>query len=398
MSRPMRILHIIASLAPRLGGPSAAAPAMASALAERGHDVHIVTSNFGGAPAECGPLGVPVPTEGYTTWTFEARAIGPYAFSLPMARALRRQVPAADVVHLHSLYLLHSAVGGAYARRFGVPYIVRPHGTLDAYIRRRHRARKAVYEWLIERRNLAGADAIHYTSESEEAQAREAGVLTRGYVIPLGVSLPPSLPEIERDSDLVLFLGRLSEKKGLLLLADAFVRLQTLRPASKLVVAGPDDGMAEPLRRRLRELGLESGVQLRGEVAGLEKWSLLASASVFVLPSSAENFGIAAVEAMATGTPVVVSREVAVSEHVSRSRAGLVVPREPDALADALRSILDDPVNARSFGASGRGLVNSAYSWNAIGALLEEMYREVAARGDGRRERRSARRDWAWTS
>lgn len=374
----LRILNVIGSLAANYGGPSAALPEMAAALVGRGHEVEVMTTNRGDSVRG----GSSVIRDGCKTTFYDAPLRGMYAFSPALAHALRTRLSEFDIVHLHSLYLFHTAAAAHYARRIGVPYIIRPHGTLDRYHRQRHRVRKGLYDCLIESRNLARASGIHYMSEAERDQAQEAGIDTPGYVVPHGVVVP-ELGDQVRDRNLVLFLGRLAEKKGLLLLLDAFARVRVRRPSVHLVVAGPDDGMRGAVLTRVADLGLTRWVDVRPSVHGEAKWRLLASAAVFVLPSAAENFGVSVVEAMAAGTPVVVSREVGVADRVARAQAGLVVPRNAVSLADAIVRILDAPAWADALGTAGRQLAGSVFSWSAIAAQLEGMYREVIAGAHG---------------
>src|SRR5438552_18421747 len=102
-----------------------------------------------------------------------------------------------DLVHIHSLYLFPTATAAYYARKHRVPYIIQPHGTLDRYHRRRHAAQKAVHHWLIERRNLNHASAIHFTSRDELQGASDVGISAPGIVVPNGIDLSEfaDLPE-----------------------------------------------------------------------------------------------------------------------------------------------------------------------------------------------------------
>jgi glycosyltransferase involved in cell wall biosynthesis len=394
----VKILHVIGTLAPRDGGPSAVLPEMCGALARRGHRIEIVTTNLDGKTVLAVPLGKPLLNDGVTTTYYPTQRPRSYGTSVPMARTLRKRIAEFDVVHVHSLYLFHTLVAGALCRRSGVPYILRPHGTLDPYHRSIRRGRKAMYETLVERRNLAGAAAIHYTSTREREFAEETGVRTPGYVIPHGVnvrvfddvregSLISLLPNFA-ERVLITFLGRLTEKKGLDVLCEAFARICAAEPRAHLVIAGPDDeGLGSQLGRWIDDRGLAQRVSLPGLVSGSAKIELLRQSSVFVLPSRDENFGVTVAEALAARTPVIVTRGVAIHEEIERADAGLIVERTPGAVADALLRLLGDKQLGARLAENGRALVERTYSWDRAGEQLEKMYTAVAAVGRGDAEK-----------
>ena len=145
----MKILHVIANLAPRYGGPSKACWEMARAVAQLGHEVSIYTTNQDGPGELEVPLGQPVWQEGVEIRYFPIQAPRFWGTSLPLAFGLRHKIPASDLVHIHSLYLFHNLVAGHYCRQNAIPYLVRPHGTLDPFIYRRHRGRKRLMELLV---------------------------------------------------------------------------------------------------------------------------------------------------------------------------------------------------------------------------------------------------------
>ncbi len=379
MSDPLRILHVIASLAPRYGGPAKIAD-LADELGRLGHHVEVLTTNLDG-PVRLGrsevPLGVPLPHGACTVTTYDVRPLHKSAPSPGLVRALRRRVPEFDVVHVHGLYFVSTLAAAFCCRRYGVPYVQQPHGCLDEYHWRHHRGRKAIYERLVERRNLARAAAIRYDSESEQRQAEAVGVRTRGFVIASGVPVPPPADEAP-EPGLVVFLGRLTAKKGLDVLLEAFALVAARRPDAELQIAGPDDeGLGAVLLERASALGLGERVRLLGLVGGEEKFRLLRKASVVVAPSTTESFGAAPLDALAAGTPVVVSDGVAVQREIVAADAGLLAPRTAEGVAEATLRLLDDPVLARRSGANGRDFVASAYSCAGVARQVEAMYRQV---------------------
>jgi glycosyltransferase involved in cell wall biosynthesis len=383
----MRILHVIADLAQERGGPAEACIHMARGLAERGHEVRVLATDRGmrrgQAPWWAESLGgVRLDID-----LFPLQFPAFFATSLPLGRAIEAAVRTADVVHLHSLYLFHDAVTGRYCRKFGVPYIVRPHGTLDPYIWRRHRMRKRIVEFLFQDRVLQGAAAIHYTTEEEMRLAALHARNAKGFVVPIGLDFAAFAP---RPSDrfrarwkevgnrrILLFLGRLHPKKGLDVLAEAFAAMATARDDVHLVVAGPDDGAREPTEAALRRLGVRDRTTFTGMLRGEDKLDAFYAADVFLLPSYSENFGIAVVEAMACGVPVVVSDQVNLWREVVG--AGAAVPCEAPAVATAATKLLDDPAARVEAGRRGAAFARDRYDRRRVAAELEAAYETARA-------------------
>jgi glycosyltransferase involved in cell wall biosynthesis len=401
--RPMRILHVISTLAPRYGGPSQVCLELCQELARRGEQVAIYTTNVDGRGTLEVPTDIPVWTNAVEIRYFPVQAPRRYAMSLPLAHALRRAIPEQDVVHIHSLYFFPSTVAAHYCRRAGVPYLVRPHGTLDPYHFRHHRGRKWLYERLFEWRNLNRAAAIHFTTQEEEELTRPLGLIARRVVVapgvhaeryadggPAGTAFRDAWPETQ-DRSIVLFLGRLNPKKGLDILAAAFGRLARQRADVHLVLAGPDDdGYGRAVRGWLEAEGVLHRATFTGMLLGRRKLAALRAADVFVLPSYTENFGVAVVEAMACGLPIIISDRVNICREVAAAGAGLVVPCDTGAVSRALAGLLDDPAGRAAMGARGRRLVAERFSWSAAGERMVEVYREIV----GSRERDLNVRSW----
>jgi len=384
----MKILHVIASLGARTGGPAKACLDMARAVARRGHDVTILTTTRALAPGEGESLQSWARAAGVALTIFPQQWPQTLATSWPLAAALDRTVPGMDVVHLHSLYLFHDWAAARACRRAGVPYLLRPHGTLDPYLWRRSRWKKAPIEWLFQNRVLREAAAIHYTAEEEGRLAAPYVQGAPGVVIPNGINpedyaaLPAPggfrarHPEIG-GRRILLFLSRLNFKKGLDVLIPAFARAGL--PDWQLVLAGPDDGMEPQARAWAAEHGIADRVSFPGMLVGADKLAAFRDAEAFVLPSYSENFGIAIVEAMACGLPVLISDRVNIWREIEAAGAGAVAPPEVTAFAVLIAGLAADPARAQAMGAAGRTLATTVYAWDRIAAELEAVYARVAA-------------------
>ena len=382
----MKILHVISSLAPRYGGPPKACWEMARAVAQLGHEVSIYTTNQDGPGELAVPLGQPVWQEGVEIRYFPIQPPRFWGTSLPLALGLRHKVPASDLVHIHSLYFFHSLVAGHYCRQNAIPYLVRPHGTLDPFIYRRHRWRKRLVEHLFEHRNIRRAAALHFTTAEEQALAAPYTFDTPGLVVPLGIGAdefaampePGSFrrrhPEIG-DKRIILFFGRVNFKKGLDILAKAFGAVARRRQDVHLVIAGPDnEGWGARVRTWLGEEGVLGRTTFTGMLLGPDKLAVLRDASMFVLPSYSENFGLAVIETMAAGLPVIISDKVNIWREVESAGAGKVIPCEAGKLTEAILDLLDKPEMARQMGQQGQALVRDEFQWPDIAVRLQETY------------------------
>ncbi len=405
----MKILHVIASLAPRYGGPSKACLDLCREMARRGERVAIYTTNIDGNGELNVPLGLPVCRDGVEIRYFPVQPPRYYKFSLPLARALRTAIPQCDLVHIHSLYLFPSTAAAHYCRHYGIPYLIRPHGTLDPYLYGRHRRRKWIYERLFEWRNLNKAAAIHFTTVEEQELARPLGLKSPGVVVPIGMNLqdyddaPPAgtfravHPEMHGQK-IILFLGRLNFKKGLDLLAKAFGEVGRKRDDVHLVVAGPDDdGYGVQVRRWLKAEGVLEKSTFTGMLLGADKLAALRDADVFVLPSYTENFGIAVVESMAMGLPVVISNKVNIWREVVQAHGGLVVNCDVQEVGQALLTLLQAPALGKEMGKHGRQLVEERFTWEVVGEQMVQVDRQILSQRQLLTEERQTSGSWGST-
>lgn len=384
----MRILHVVPTYLPavRYGGPIFAVHGLCRALVSRGHRVEVFTTNVDGAEKSAVPVGVPVTLDGVQVRYFSSDFLRRIYWAPSLAQALKREVGGFDLVHLHSVFLWPTWVAARLARKAQVPYLISPRGMLvKELIERRSRLAKAAWIKLIERSNVERASAIHVTSELEKTELmRFKWRLPPVAMIPNGVEelesaagTEPSRDVIEITSSqpLVLFLGRISWKKGLDRLLHAFA----LTKLGQLAVVGTDDEDLVPQMQRLAEkLQISDRVQfLPRTVLGYDKEHLFAAARLFVLPSYSENFGNTVLEAMQRGVPVVVTPEVGAAEIVRQAHGGMVVQGDPAPLGEAINRLINDPALARSLGEAGRRYVLEHCAWPRIAAQMETLYESL---------------------
>jgi glycosyltransferase involved in cell wall biosynthesis len=381
---------VIPSVGPLRGGPSFALMAITRSLASEGVEVHVATTDDNGPTRLDVQLARPLTCEKVTTWHFR-RQTKFYTFSWPLTRWLAHHAQDYDLVHIHSLFSYPSLVASHSAWRAGVPYVVRPLGTLNHWgMTNRRPWLKRLSFRLVERRILQGAAAVQYTSEREREEAGRLGVCHPYVVLPPGIDpilceTRPAPDQLDpqntglKEGKTILFLSRIDEKKGLEHLLHAFARMVATSPEAVLVVAGSgDQRYVKFLQELCRRLDIAESVRWPGFLHGEDKLAALTAARIFVLPSHSENFGIAAVEAMAAGLPVILSEHVGISEEVGENRAGLIVPCESEALAAALERLLGDPMLCQELGRNGRRLATDCYSTGATTRQLIALYERVA--------------------
>jgi glycosyltransferase involved in cell wall biosynthesis len=360
----VKILHVVPTYLPatRYGGPIVSVHGLCRALAARGHDVNVFTTNVDGAGTSDVPLGVAVYLDNVKVHYFASPFRRLY-YSPAMRRALRGAGDF-DVVHLHSVFLWPTYAAARAARKAGRPYVVSPRGMLvPELIARKSSLAKRAWIRLIEERTFMHSSVVHFTSQREREDARRTGIPIPGAVIiPNGVELSLDR-QFERGNDL-LFIGRINWKKGL----DRLIEAMRLLPEARLTIAGNDE---ENYRATLPHA---DNVRFVGPVSGDAKDELLRRAAAVVLPSHSENFGNVVLEAMAVGAPVVVTPEVGLAAEVERSGAGVVTPNDPPTLAAALRELLADPIRRAEMGRRGRAAVEARYTWERVAVLMEGVY------------------------
>jgi glycosyltransferase involved in cell wall biosynthesis len=183
---------------------------------------------------------------------------------------------------------------------------------------------------------------------------------------------------------MLLFLGRIHEKKGFDLLIPALKRLSNAD--AMLVIAGPDDGNYQAaVMEMVRQADLAPRVIFTGMLYGSERVAALVDADLFVLPSYQENFGLAVVEALAAGTPVVISDQVNIHHQITANQLGAVVPTNVDALAGELARWLDDPAVRRAASQRARRFVFEEFDRQKLAASWIELYQQMIASKTPRR-------------
>jgi glycosyltransferase involved in cell wall biosynthesis len=380
----MKVLHVIPSMSRVHGGPTQALAMMERALTAHGVTVETATTDDDGPGRRNGKAGGRPAFENGVPRRYFSKRVDFYKVAPGFARWIAHEARSYDLLHIHALFSFTSTVAARAARRFGVPYVVRPLGTLDAWgMAQRRPALKALSMRWIEGPMLRHAAAVHFTSDEEAAQAGALGIPLRAAVIPLGVETraTPSVTGAKlarANGHCALYLSRLDPKKNLEGLLDAMGMLALDLPQLQLLIAGngaPD--YVAGLKARAQRLGLADRIRWLGHVEGADKAEAFAAADVFVLPSFSENFGIAAAEALAAGLPCLLGQGVAVAKEVVGAQAGLATRPDAPSIAEGLRRIIASDSALQAMSANARRLAAEQFSTQAMGARLKRLYLDI---------------------
>jgi glycosyltransferase involved in cell wall biosynthesis len=297
---------------------------------------------------------------------------------------LRRHAGEFDVAHLHGCHNLPGAIAAAHLARAGVPYLLATHGTAPRIERRR--AAKWLFDHTLGARVIPNATRLLAVTEAEADQLRGLGIEGRRIrVIPHPID-PGETSDVESGRfrrrfgipwrEIVLYLGKLTPRKNIELLVDAFASLVP-RPVG-LVIAGNDMGSGAAIQRRVAERDLGARTLFTGLLRGRERLEALADATVVAYPGQHEVFGLVPIEALLCGTPVVVSDDSGCGEVIRRTGGGRVVASgSRRALTDAIDTILAEPHNWRQAAHSARERVRTTWGADNVFAQLDELYREM---------------------
>jgi glycosyltransferase involved in cell wall biosynthesis len=216
---------------------------------------------------------------------------------------------------------------------------------------------KGIYHWMWGGELFSGAGAVIATAQQEQAELMTGGIPTGKIVLRRnGVEAPPEgLPQrgtfraslgIPPQAKLLLFLGRLSNKKSPDLLLEAFASPEIVNATGErqvhLAFVGPDEGnMLSKLQSMAKELNVSGNVHFSKALEGDKKWAAYRDADIFVLPSQNENFGNTAAEAVAAGTPVIVTDQCGIAP-LLKDMSGVVVKHDRADLIRGLKELLQD--------------------------------------------------------
>ncbi|HUQ71314.1 MAG TPA: glycosyltransferase, partial [Planctomycetaceae bacterium] len=364
----MHILYVSHGYKPayRLGGPVWSISALAEGMVARGHNVTVFAPNGNVDQDLDVPTDREVCVDGVRVRYFRreellqrylpsvrylSQSIG-YMYTPDLLPVLRPMLRTIDIVHTQMpfVYPTQAAARLAIARR--TPLFYSQRGVFDPSRLRFRGLKKSIYIRLIERPIMRRATGLIALTPEEVTSFQALGVSTPIHLVPNGIDVDRFRRStaagnlaafgITESHNVILFMARLHELKGPDVAIEAFIRIAQRHPDAVFVLAGNDEQDLLPgLRRRIAEGDLTGRFIAPGIVTGEQKLDLLARADLFVLPSVGEGLSMAILEALASGTPAIISRQCNLPI-VAEAGAGAVVERTPAAFADALSRFLGD--------------------------------------------------------
>jgi poly(glycerol-phosphate) alpha-glucosyltransferase len=313
---------------------------------------------------------------------------GPKAFSYAPDYAKTLDMNRLDLIHSHGLWMYPTLAAWWWSKRWKRPLIVSPHGMLDPWAVSNSAWKKQLVGMLFEHAHLRHCTCLHALCESEYRAFRRYGLSNPVAIIPNGADL--SLPRgaqlqpdwaigLSPDSRVLLFLGRIHPKKGLLNLLQAWAAAWQHMPAIAqtwhLVIAGWDQESHQAQLVALAEnLGVMENVHFVGPQFDEQKTATLVRANAFILPSFSEGLPMAVLEAWSYRLPVLMTVQCNLPEGFE-SQAALVMVPEIGSIGDALESLFNMSEDARlAMGERGRMLVQKRFAWPTIAAQMCEVY------------------------
>ncbi len=368
----MRVIHVIPDLTAEASGPSYSVVRLCQSLIETGEDLTLAALDWALLPSKPAfikvfPLGM------------GPRRLGR---SPEMSRWLRAETTEGrvDVMHSHGMWQMNAVYPGWAAKGCDTKLVVSPRGAFSTWAMSHGSRSKRIFWPLLQRPALAQAACFHATAESEYEDIRRLGFEQPVAIIPNGIDVPELVPKAPRHVRTLLFLGRIHPKKGIDVLLNAWAVVMDRFPDWQLLVVGPDSGYGANGRYLEEMSGLAVKLKLKrvkfsDALYGPGKLSAYREADLFVLPTHSENFGLTVAEALAAGTPAVVTKG-APWQGLQTFDSGWWIDFGIDALAASLgEAMAESPTELARRGVNGREWMIREFSWHNLGEKMDQTYR-----------------------
>lgn len=362
----MKIIHIVGSLDTSAGGPSRSVPQTCIELAKLGVEIELI------ARPSKNPVNIPE-ISNLKVYYKSIRELFKYGGTI-----LTKDV---DLIHLQHVWDPYIHIMAFWAKRKNIPYIITPRGMLEPWILNRNPWKKKLGMLLYQKNDLKKAFAIHATCELEKNNIRRLGFLNPIKIIPNGVDIskfPSSVPGKKSNPKKILFLSRIHLKKGIEFLIEAWFQLDIkLRKKWVIEIIGNgDEDYIDFLKEKIKKLNLEKEILIKNPVFGKEKIKVFREASLFVLPTYSENFGIVVAEALASYTPVITTTGTP-WEELNTESCGWWIPVGVEPLKKTLEDALaKTEIEILEMGKRGRKLIVNKYKIEQVGKQMMEFYKK----------------------
>ncbi|WP_158268042.1 glycosyltransferase [Bradyrhizobium sp. MOS002] len=387
----MKIAHVISGLSPESGGPTVAVLEIARWQCLLGNDCTILTGKGTGLGPDA-----PLYRTGAALRDFSTSGPGKFRYLPDFQGYLQESGRNFDLFVLHGSYQYATYAAAKFCRKEGIPTIFTPHGSLDPAVRAKHKFRNVLVDVVYHDRVIRNASAWHFTSEQERL-ACERKIWRESFVEPLAVdtdSIPIGSPtgrfraryKIDADATVLLFLSRITRKKGIDILLDSFRRLAGQSDHIFLALCGPiDDDMKSEVHAAADDPNLKRKMAVTGHLMGQEKDDAFFDSNFFVLPTYSENFGIAAFEALAYGLPLITTTGMNFHAQLAQSGRAMIVEPTKDSFYRGLADALSGRWTPSTRIQETRDWLGVNFSWRSRADSLTKQYQDVVNGSRGER-------------
>jgi glycosyltransferase involved in cell wall biosynthesis len=372
------------------GGPARSIPLLCEALANLDVEVTVFTTNAQGNHSLPVAPNVPLMIDNVHVTYYERNILNRYFFSRKLATACYQSAKDFDSIYIVSNWGYPLIPICRAAQKHKIPYLVSPRTAFMRTTWTGKYLKKMAYHQLVERTLINGATALHYTSQLEMDESAWLKLRPVPWINPNPVDLSEikhmplrgkwrSIQGIPDDTTIILYLGRIEARKGIDLTIEAFAKIAALKKDMVLVLAGPDeDDYVSVLQALCKKYELNDRIIFTGYLDSQTRLAALADADVFILTSRAENFGVAVVEAMAAGVPVLVSNFVGLAPTIESSQAGLVTSLDSDDIARNLMQLVASKDLRSEFGRQARIVAHENYSPTHVARTMIEYLNQFS--------------------
>ncbi len=374
----MKILQVIPFFSPHFGGSVNSAYNLSKELSRRGHKVTIITTDFEFDKN----YSASIENEGVQVLKFKCKFnFASFFYSPSINTWLDNNINKYDIIHLHLFRSYQNSMVQKYARRYRVPYLIQTHGSLPLIIEKQ--ALKKIYDLFWGRKLLNNASRLIAVSNIEYEQIKQFEVdeniikiIYNGIDFERFTNIPsPDKFKLKYHITtrfMILFLGRIHKRKGIKFLIEAFKQISDDITNITLVIVGPDDGYKTTIENLVNSLEIQN-VKFIDYIKNVSE--AYSAADIVIYPAIHEIFGLVPFEAIACGTPVIVTNDCGCGEIIQNANCGYVVKYgDIIDLKEKIHDLILDPELGSLFVGNGKNFILNNLNWQDIGKKLEAIY------------------------